>query len=160
MIRHTLIAALMAAVASPALALSCVRPDVAATYLRAAEAEETYIVVHGTLQFNQRKLPKAKGNESPPTTRIPARMTGKALTKSGFDHEFERNITLEVQCFGPWCGGAGSGETYLAFLQRTGSGYVMVADPCASLSFQNPDPDKLSTVQQCFNGGPCKPRRR
>lgn len=155
MIRTTILAATLAALTTPALALSCMRPDPMRAYQAAAEAEEAYVVVVGKLTFNERKLPEAVGNDSPPQTRIPARMTGKALSKSGFDHAFDRDITLEVLCYGPWCGGAGSGETYLTFLKRTDTGYVMSADPCGSMMFQDPKPKALRQIEQCYKNGRC-----
>ncbi len=155
MIRTLAFSAAIAALATPALALSCLRPDVVQTYKRAAEAEESYSVVIGTIRFDESKLPKSVGNDSPPNTRIAARFQGKALTKSGFDMPFARNITLEVLCFGPWCGGAGSDETYLAFLKREETGYVMEADPCGGMLFQSPTEHMLDQVERCFTGGRC-----
>ena len=49
--------ALGLALGGPALALSCLPPDVAETYRRAAEAEEAYIVVQGRLEFDPARLP-------------------------------------------------------------------------------------------------------
>ena len=146
MIRTLAFAAAIAALATPALALSCLRPNVVQTYKRAAEAEESYSVVIGTIRFDESKLPKSVGNDSPPNTRIAARFQGKALTKSGFDMPFARNITLEVLCFGPWCGGAGSDEK---------TGYVMEADPCGGMLFQRPNERMLDQVERCFTGGRC-----
>lgn len=160
MIRATAFAAALMAVASPALSLSCMRPDVASSYSRAADAEESYLVVHGTLKFNESKLPKSSGNDSPPTTRIKAHMTGNALSQSGFNHPFDRDITLEVQCLGPWCGGAVSGIPYLAFIRKDGAGYTFAADPCGSLGFAKPTPKMLAQAEQCMNGGACKPGTR
>lgn len=155
MIRYMLIAALLISSAAPALALSCLRPDVTRAFAQAQEAEENYIAVSGALVFDAGTLPKAAGNDSPPVTRIPARMTGRALTKTGFDFDFDRDVTLEVLCFGPWCGGAGSDVSYLAFLRQEEAGYVVSADPCASLMFQEPPQEMLDRVAACFEAGRC-----
>lgn len=155
MIRHVLIAALLISSAAPALALSCLRPDVTRAFAQAQESEEKYIVLSGILVFDAARLPKAVVNNSPPVTRIPARMTGRALTRTGFDFDFDRDVTLEVLCFGPWCGGAGSDVSYLAFLRQEEAGYVVSADPCASLMFQDPGQDVLETVAACFKAGRC-----
>ena len=95
-------------VAGPALALSCLPPDVARTYKQAAEAKETYIVVLGRLSFDASKLPKAdmeRQQETPPQTLIPARIEGTSLSQAGFETPFTANITLNARCFGPWCAG-------------------------------------------------------
>ncbi|WP_371224940.1 hypothetical protein [Roseovarius sp. 2305UL8-3] len=155
MIRKTILSTAAIALATPALSLSCLPPDVTSAYNMAAESEDHYIVVTGELTFKDAKLPKGYANDSPASTRVPARLTGKALTKSGFNIAFDRNITLDVLCFGPWCGGAGSGETYLTFLKREGDGYVMEADPCGSMAFQNPTDNMMEQVERCFAGGRC-----
>ena len=157
MIRSTIFGLTLAALATPALSLSCVRPDVANTYNFAAQADEKYVVVHGTLSFNKARLPQAAGNDSPPTTKIKARLTGKALSENGFDHPFDRPITLEVHCFGPWCGSAEPGAPYLGFVQHTTNGYVLAVDPCGGMGFSNPTNDMLKRVQSCFKGGACQP---
>lgn len=142
-------------VATPALSLSCMRPDVKRSFQQAAQAEEVYVVAHGTLTFAEHKLPEAVGNDSPPQTLIPAHLSGKALSATGFDVEFDRDITLEVLCFGPWCGGAGSGNDYLVFLRKDHEGYTMSSDPCASMIFQDPSPEMIDTVATCFEEGSC-----
>lgn len=157
MISRTFLAAIISLIAftNPALALSCTRPDVKRAFSQALEAEEMYSVVIGTLTFDLSKLPMAVGNDSPPQTLIPARIEGKALTGTGFDHEFTEDITLDVLCFGPWCGGAGSGVEYLTFLRKDAQGYVMVADPCNSLNFQEPTETMRQAVEKCFIKGEC-----
>ena len=125
--------------AGPAFALSCIRPDVATTYERAAEAREIYVVVQGRLTFDQaRVLENDLTGAARPDIEIPARLVGTSLSKDGFKTSFQRDISVILQCFGPWCGGAESGADYLAFLQRTDKGYALALDPCGSFAFPNP----------------------
>ena len=51
------LAAVFMLMAGPALALSCMAPDVAETYLRADAAEEAYVVVDGRIIFDESRLP-------------------------------------------------------------------------------------------------------
>lgn len=154
MIRALLVALSMVA-SSQAAALSCMAPDVTRAYAAAQEAEVRYIVVSGVLRFHTGRLPRALGNDSPPSTPIPARLTGQALTATGFDFDFDRAVTLEVLCYGPWCGGAGSDTPYLAFLREGADGYVISADPCGAWMFQDPADETLGTVARCFREGRC-----
>lgn len=150
----------LAATALPAHALSCLPPDVARTFNRAAEAEDTYIVVHGTLTFDTSKLPQAdwqNQQNKPPNTLIPARLTGQSMSKAGFKTPFDSAITLNAQCLGLWCAGAKSGTPYLAFLERGTQGYTLVLGPCGGLGFADPTPEMLRKALQCFRGSPCKP---
>ncbi len=153
------VAALMLC-AGPALALSCLRPDVASSFIRANEAEETYVVVHGRLSFDDRLIPEYDmTRHDRPETRIPARLTGFGLSRTGFDLEFDRDVTLLLQCFGPWCGGAVSDAEYLIFMERTEVGYIVPADPCGSMVFSDPTPAQLDRVARCMAGKACEPIR-
>ncbi|WP_338549303.1 hypothetical protein [Roseovarius phycicola] len=157
---RVVLAVLAMFVAGPALALSCIRPDVANTYKRAAEAEEIYVVIHGTLTFDQTLAPDNDlTNQNRPDTLIPARLNGTSLSRDGFVSTFRRNISLVLQCFGPWCGGAVSGAEYLAFLQKTDAGYRMIIDPCGSLVFPEPTQAQLDQARSCMRGQRCSPRQ-
>ncbi|WP_246175770.1 hypothetical protein [Roseovarius bejariae] len=160
---------------APAHALSCLPHDVARTYEQAAQSDDTYIVVHGTLTFDESRLPKTdwqNQQKTPPNTLIPARLEGQALTRKGFVAPFTRPITFNVQCLGPWCASAESGTPYLAFLRRTdgqsgagtsgssdtGNSYQLDINACGGMGFAEPSEQALETVVQCFRGGPCKPQ--
>jgi hypothetical protein len=152
--------ALLAASAGPVLALSCLPQDIARTYAEAAQADETYIVVRGVLIFDETALPvpdMSRQHKIPPNTEIPARLTGQALTPEGFTLPFDRAITLNVQCFGPWCAGATSGIAYLGFLEQRDEGYSLTVTPCGGFGFPNPSDRTLERVQTCIRGGPCTP---
>jgi len=152
--------ALLAAMAGPALALSCLPQDIARTYAEADQADETYIVVRGVLAFDETALPvpdMSRQHEIPPDTEIPAHLTGHALMQDGFTKPFDRPIMLNVQCFGPWCAGATSGIAYLGFLEQRDEGYSLTVTPCGGFGFPEPSDRTLEQVQSCFRGGPCAP---
>ena len=155
--------AVCSAVLAPgaALALSCIPPDVAGTYQEAAASKSAYVVVHGTLVFDESLLPKTDWDhqeQTPQDTFIPARFTGKSMSKAGFKTPFDRDITLHVQCFGPWCGGAASGTEYLAFLERGDDGYVLSVNACGGFGFAEPGQKALKRVVTCYRGGTCEPK--
>lgn len=143
---------------SPALALSCLRPDVAQSFLNVQDADETYVIVHGILSFDQNLIPERDlSDPDVQDTRLPARFEGTALSKSGFDTVFKRNITVTLQCFGPWCGGAASDAEYLAFVEKNGADYVMRIDPCGSFVFPEPTLKQIKQAEQCMAGRACTP---
>ncbi|AXI43845.1 hypothetical protein [Sulfitobacter sp. SK011] len=141
----------------PALALSCVQPSVVATYERAQESTDAYVVVHGRLVVDQRKFLRAGASSQNPAemTRIPATIEGRALLKTGFNAPFKRGITLEVACFGPWCESVENGADVLAFLRRDAAGYVLAIDPCGGDVFATPQVAMLKQVERCFRRGQC-----
>lgn len=149
------LAALLALFAGQADALSCMRPDIARDYERAASAEEIYHAVTGVLDFDPATLPVVdydNQQDTPPETDIPARLTGRTLTSSGFTAEFERDITLRVHCFGPWCASPQPGTPYLTFVESTRQGLVMHVDPCGGLSHPNPSAELEARVVACSKG--------
>ncbi|MBZ8118128.1 hypothetical protein KUD11_05655 [Roseovarius sp. LXJ103] len=154
------LAAAFIALAGQAAALSCMAPDVAATYLRADAAQGAYVVVNGKIIFDEKRLPATdweNQRDTPTQTPIPAQMVGKSLGPGGFETPFDRAITLNVLCTGPWCAGARSGAAVLAFVERSEAGYTVTLGPCGGDVFA-PTPEVLSTVQRCFEGGACAPQ--
>ena len=140
-----------------AMALSCLRPSVERTFEEVNAAKEGYLVVSGRLTLETRKLPKSHSNNqnAPELARVSGKLTGKSLTLAGFDVPFDKNITLEVLCFGSWCGSAQNGEEVLAFLRREGGGHALEISPCGGKVFSNPKPLMLKKVQRCFQRGSC-----
>lgn len=149
--------------AGPAMTLSCVSPDLAQTFARLHKEPETYVVVHGTLRFEQSHLPVTDWENqgaTPQDTRIPAKLTGRSLTREGFTAPFDRDITFNAVCFGPWCASAETGADLIAFVEYRGGEYVFTLDPCYSTGFFDPDDAMLKDAASCMRGGPCAPKTR
>lgn len=142
----------------PALALSCMAPSVTRSFDRFAAAEEIYVVVKGRVTFDARLLPQGmQADRDPPQmTRVPAVLVGKSLNKNGFRLPFEQDVTLEVTCLGPWCGGVKNGEDLLAFLRKTDAGYALAITPCGGSAFGAPKLAQLKQVAQCYRDGSCE----
>ena len=140
-----------------AMALSCMRPSVERTFNEIHAAAEEYIAVEGRLTLNTRKLPRSHSNNQrpPELTRIRAKLSGTSLSHAGFKVPFDREITLNVSCFGPWCGSAQNGEQVLAFLKRQNGGYSLDINPCGGHVFSNPRPAMLKKVTRCMRRGNC-----
>lgn len=141
----------------PALALSCLAPSVERSFQQFNDAAESYVVVHGRLTFDRTKLPKSDfDTQTPPKmTMIPAMLTGKSLNHMGFKVPFDQQITLEVACYGPWCGSAQDGGDVLGFLRRDAGGYALEINPCGGGAFWEPPGKMLRAVKRCFRGGNC-----
>lgn len=154
-----ILAALFCLIAGPALALSCLPPDPVRDFIQADEAEDIWIVVEGRLNFDSSRLPEQDlaRNDAPPETDIPARLEGLSLGPDGFSRAFDRDITLRVLCFGPWCGGAEAGRDYLGFLKREGDGYVAFADPCGNRLYAEPTDAMRDALTRCMRGDVCQP---
>ncbi|MFD0858834.1 hypothetical protein [Roseovarius aquimarinus] len=153
-------AALAAAMASgPAAALSCLPHDLARTFERVNSAAETYVAFNGTLEFDESLLPEvdmADQQATPKETRIPARISGEALSRVGFNRPFAGPVTLIVECFGPWCAQPPAVGEVLAFLRQDPEGFTLTTDPCGGDAFFGPDAAMLDKAHRCFTGGECE----
>lgn len=143
----------------PALALSCIAADVETSFARYDAADETYVVVHGRLTFEQSALPKGMlpDKKPPKMTQVPAHLRGSSLAKGGFVLPFDQDVTLEVACLGPWCGAAGNGRSVLAFVRKDADGFAVELSPCGGALFEEPKPAMLKAVKGCFTDRTCQP---
>lgn len=145
----------------PAIALSCMAPDVAQTFSALNDEPETYVVVHGTLTFDASRLPVTdweNQDATPPETLIPARLSGASLTREGFVTPFDRAITLNAICFGPWCVSIESGADVMAFVEYRDGAYVFALGPCYFTGFFAPDEAMLNTATACMRAEACEPQ--
>lgn len=135
-------------------ALSCMPPSVEAAFLQAQKANNSFVIVRGTLDFDARKLPQANENRH-----IRGVLRGTSLSSEGFITPYDNQVTLFVECRGPWCGTAQTGAEVLAFVEQRGGENVISVTPCGGDAFAAPTQKMLRAVSQCFAGKSCKRSR-
>jgi len=123
--------------AQPAIALSCIRPDITRSYDWAEESEKTFIILRGVIL--------AAAKNSPPGLRKPnvrpsAAMgvfTGSYLTETGFDYPVETEIRIKIGCAGPWCGSMPEGDEriYFVTVNPDGTDPTYSSEACGGNSF-------------------------
>ncbi|MEM8654230.1 MAG: hypothetical protein AAGF36_05755 [Pseudomonadota bacterium] len=126
-------------------------------YQEAAGAEEGYVPVLGTLDFDADLVPEMdlSGQSAvPEVTLIPATFRGEALTVRGIAQPFETDVVLEVHCAGPWCPQPAPGEM-LGFLRKTSHSYVLHTHACGGFLFGNPTEAQVAQVKECLAGRSC-----
>jgi hypothetical protein len=163
MIRRALASVVACVAAGPALALSCLPWGPTDAYLEAKHAVASYVVVEGRLHFDEGKLPKTdwdKQELTPQETNIPARVTGMALQRAGWLTPFDGAVTLQVQCYGPWCAGANDGADYVMFLEQRDAGYLLQVNPCGGFALDNSGGEAADKVLACHQGRRCRPSKR
>ncbi|MGZ9812068.1 hypothetical protein ACXN5S_16520 [Pseudoroseicyclus sp. H15] len=156
-----LAAASLALTATSAQALTCLRPDVATTFQEVAAAEERYMVLSGTLTFDDSLMP-------PPTLQtvpdgglhpdpVPAEFTGSHLAADGaFSSPLaETPVTLEIDCAAAFCTSLTSPLEVLAFVQIDDGSMRLDATPCSDKIFMNPTDEMLDQVMSCTAGESC-----
>lgn len=157
MIRLAAFGLLALSLAAPAWALSCVAPDIARDFKRAAASDESYIVVRGDLFLDEDALPgrlDRGATQQRDGLEIAGWLKGKSLTRDGFTRAFERDVILRVSCIGPWCGSTIKGP-HLAFLRQEAMTWVIDLSPCPGMAYANPTPGQEAKVQSCFRGEAC-----
>ena len=145
------------ALAQPAFALSCLAPDIARDYHKAAQSDDTYIIVKGDLFFDETELPDRtdqRSSRARDMIDIDGWLAGYSLTKDGFTKRFERDVILRVSCLGPWCGGTSKGE-HLAFLKQEALTWVMQISPCPGMTYAAPTDAQEQEALDCFRGKSC-----
>ena len=150
---------LLALTSGPALALSCFPYSPQRAFGEAQQSPDPYIVVHGQIDFNPADMPGRDPAAAIPPARdnfLHATFTGFSLTGRGFTARFVRQIRVNVQCLGPWCGVLEPGGEYLAFLRKEpGGSYLLEVDPCYGKAFANPGEEVLAAMRACLLGEDC-----
>lgn len=125
-----LLAILSLTIASPALALSCMRPDAVQLYELARDSEDTYVAVRGRIDLSEPAQNPIPDTEIPTITQ--AVMSGYSLTSHAFGALFHSKIEIRATCLGPWCGSAEGFEgEQIAMLRVDGNDiYTLMAGPC------------------------------
>ena len=152
----TLIALLLAPVT--ASALSCRPWRVADAADQAITSDAEYLPVVGWLTFDETLLPVTnwdRQQDTPPLTRIPATFRGLGWNGTEISTPIDREITLEVACAGPWCGGAVSGHRAVAFLKKDGAAYSLQMGPCGGMAFWDDVAENKAKVEACLRHGGC-----
>ena len=101
---RVLVLAVFLAIPTVASALSCRPYNAIAAYNDAAQSEEAYVVAHGTLRFDESKLPKVDWDHQEdvkPDNFLTGRIDGQSLTRAGFTAQVVRDIDINVMCAGP-----------------------------------------------------------
>lgn len=155
MIRLGAVAAAVLA-ATQAAALTCARPDPIQSFRDAQVAPESYVVLHGTLEFDPAAMPRGGFSPTPEPRPAPVGATfqGFALGPEGFTRPVEDTVTLQPTCAGPWCGSIAPG-TFLLFAEVTEAGPRVEIGPCGGGAFDQVSEETLSRLTACMKGEAC-----
>lgn len=154
--RHVLAVALAVALtATPALSLSCMKPDVVRSYQQAADADDHFVVVSGTLSHSRVPIPSGKREGQQPLT-FTAKLVGKYLQNDGFTGDFAAPVEVTLNCVSVWCATLPpQNSKVLAFVKLTPTRYEIDAQPCPTWLFDEPEPDQMVRLVMCHTKGDC-----
>lgn len=160
MFRHFVLILAFIALPAPAFSLSCLVPNFAETYNRIAAAPEVYLLAEGRFVVKDR-LPRIPE---------PGEITSRApdITASmGFagrhlgvqtDGELDVDVTVRVECAGPWCGRfPAQNARMLVFLERGEDGSLsMSKSPCPGDTKRDPSDEEIRALRSCMEKGRCE----
>ena len=169
--RAVLALALTAVVAEPVYALSCLRPNIARTFNRVAEAPDVYAMGLGRLEQTGPAVnlpppppdnpPSTPGVEQPVEPfgipqEVPARFAGGFYGLNGLGEDISVEVTVDVTCLAMWCGSfPASDEPVLVFLKQTEGPFRLESGPCEGDFRIAPTEQELSILQSCLAAGMC-----
>ncbi len=149
------VALLFTALAGQAEALSCMRPDVVATYQSAASSDETYYILRGALDFDPGEMPSGYDENAEQPEPVLGRFSGYGLSPNGFEVPVEAPIILYPTCAGPWCGTAQPSDDVLIFVNEDPDAYILEVGACPWFIFDNPTEKMAARLVSCINGDTC-----
>lgn len=143
--------------AGQAVALSCIQPDPVRDFQQASDAEETYVVLYGTFEFDQSKMPQGVEMGDPRTPApVASIFSGNVLTLDGFVPAPDIAVTLVPTCAGPWCGAMQTGPETLAFVVQGEEGFTLDIGPCGGGIYPEPSRAVLDQMTSCLRGEACE----
>lgn len=143
-------ATLVALTANQAMALSCVKPDVADAFKAAVDSDRSYVVVRGKFAFT----PPEK-TDKPQAVTIDAQFEGRLLTEAGFVQQVAAPLEIDLTCSGEWCAELAPDTDYIAFIENRDNSLVFEVAPCYALTFKEPAIEDVKRLENCAQGGAC-----
>ena len=105
-------------------------------------------MVVGTFDFDASALANSEAV-------VPAVLTGRALTKTGFSAPYAKQVRLEVSCAASWCGSVAPDQPYLVFVEHKSAGLSVALGPCPTVVFPNPTRAVEREITRCLASGRC-----
>ena len=157
MIQRVALIAAMALAVSPAHALSCRAPSVSESYTAAAEADELYVVVLGTVELREPAPERPVDNEAQDLN-LPGRIAGRALSARGFETPVTRDVDVVSQCQGPWCGQFPQSSPQAIMFVKVGDtgDWTLELSPCVTWYFEKPATEDIARIEACRKSGTCE----
>ncbi|MEM9581770.1 MAG: hypothetical protein AAGA08_01505 [Pseudomonadota bacterium] len=140
--------------ANQAIALSCVKSDVAGAFQAASASDLVYVVLKGKFAFNA--VPEAD-KLNPEAVSTDSVFSGRLLTGAGFTQQVRVAVTLNMDCAASWCARITPDTDYIAFVEQTETELTFNVDPCYSFAFKEPEQEAVKRLENCAQGGACNP---
>lgn len=160
MIRQTVLALTLALSASPALSLSCMRPDVVRMFEYARDSDDIYYVIKGRLTPSKPyAIPEPKTSapgDLPSTADTPVGINGMGLGSHSFSVSVEVGATVRLKCLSVWCAGPPPESELLMIVKKSNEDLVLDVGPCGGTAIPwSAEAEKR--LLECHRSDSCKP---
>jgi hypothetical protein len=159
MIRVLATALALSAIAAPAFALSCLRPDAVRMFEYARDSKETFYVIKGRITpVGDYAIPEAKQTTSPTDkdafADTPVQITGVGLSANGFSVPVEIGATVRLTCLSVWCPGPPPDGELLMIVKKDGIELTLDIGPCGGTAVSW-DPASEERLLRCHLSDTC-----
>ena len=155
MIRQITLALALIIVSGPALALSCMRPDVVSMLEFARDSKDVYYVIKGRLTpTNPYAIPEPK-NATDSAADTPVSISGSGLGSYSFSVPVEVGATVRLKCLSVWCAGPPPEDELLMIVRKSDEALVLDVGPCGGTAI----PWSVAAEKrllECYRTGKCE----
>ena len=151
----TLALALMTA-ATPALSLSCMRPDAVRMYEYARDSEDVFYVIKGRVTPTKPYTIPVSQNGKDASADTLVRISGVGLGRTAFSTPVEIGATVRLSCLSVWCARPPSEDEHLMIIKKMGEELTLGIGPCGGATIPwTIDAEKR--LLECHQTNNCKP---
>jgi hypothetical protein len=150
--------------ATPAVSLSCMRPNIAAGFNWAQDSNDTFVIAVGTLQQTSVLLEPSEttqdGISMPTPGAYGADMFAQFLSQDGLGEFYTVPIQVHEECVSQWCGVFPPEDTKLVMiLRQDGENLILDSSPCQGAYQSNPSRKAIRVLQACMKTGHCSDKQ-
>ena len=150
--------------ATPALALSCMPPNIAVGFNWAQDSQDTFVIAIGSLSLTEVLIEPSEmgkdGQRFPTPGTYRADMTAKFLGRTGLGDEHVVPIIVQEECVAHWCGVfPEQGMEMVMILRKDGENYVLDSSPCQGSYQRNPSLQTIRVLKSCMKKGHCSDKQ-
>jgi hypothetical protein len=150
--------------ASPAAALSCMRPNIAVGFNWAQDKDDTFVIAVGKLTQTgvlvEPSITIKDGLELPSPGAYSADMEARFLGKNGLGKTHTTPIQVHEECVAHWCGVFPvEDQEMVMILRKDGDELVLDSSPCQGTYQANPTPRMIKALRSCMKKGHCSDKQ-
>jgi hypothetical protein len=157
---HLTLALATALLGQQAAALSCIETTPQGMFQQAAQAEDSYAIFVGRLDFDPQAFPPASitlNDEADAPGPFAAELAGRQMGPDGALGAPNRiSLVVAPACAGVWCPGLEPASRILTFARQAEDGtFVIDFDACYGWVLVDPTDEAIAAVGACVRGETC-----